>query len=381
MPASPRTTPLTPPRILVVLPSWVGDTVMATPALRVLRELAPKALIAGLVRPGIDQLLAGLSVLDEVHVGQRTDFASAVRMAARLRARRFDAALILPNSFSSALIAALSRAPVRIGYARDHRSPLLTERLHAPRRRDLAPFNASAARQGAWAPIPAREYYHAIVERMLATMRIPAPPPGPLELATTPTEERAASELLLRAGLDPETERGSPLVVLNPGGNDPTKRWPIDRFAAVADALITERGARVLISGSPAEAELTSALRDRCTRADRAHNLGPLGLTLGSLKAILRRCNLMITNDTGPRHIAAAFGVPVITMFGPTDHRWTTIPHALESTVLADPTQPADQVANDHPERCAIERIDVATVTARAMSLLGAVPAGRHTQQ
>lgn len=369
------TAPATAPpiaRILIVLPSWVGDTVMATPALRILRELAPKALLAGLARPGIDQLLAGLSVLDEIHVGHRTDLASAARMAARLRARRFDAAVIFPNSFSSALIAALTRAPVRIGYARDCRAPLLTHRLTAPRRRDLAPFNTSTHRSGAWAPVPAREYYHALVARLLETMRIPAPPPGPLELATTPSEERAASELLLRAGLDPETERDAPLVLLNPGGNDPAKRWPVDRFAHVADALIAEHGARILISGAPSEADLTTALRDAIARTDRAHNLGPLGLTLGSLKAVLRRCDLMITNDTGPRHIAAAFGVPVITLFGPTDHRWTTIPHALESIVLADPTLPENQIANDHPDRCAIDRIETSTVLDRARTLLAA---------
>jgi heptosyltransferase-2 len=293
-------------------------------------------------------------------------------MAARLRARRFDAALILPNSFSSALIAALTRAPVRIGYARDARAPLLTHPLHAPRRRDLAPFSESRTNPGAWAPVPALDYYHAIAARFLDTLRIPAPPPGPLELATTPSEERAASELLLRAGLDPESERDAPLVLLNPGGNDPAKRWPIDRFAAVADALARDHRARILISGSPAEAPLTAALRDRCADPHRTLNLGPLGLTLGSLKAVLRRCDLMITNDTGPRHIAAAFGVPVITLFGPTDHRWTTIPHALESIVLADPTLPAPEIANDHPARCAIDRIAASEVLARAVPLLSA---------
>jgi len=366
--------PPSPTRILVILPSWVGDTVMATPALRILRELMPGALIAGLARPGIDQLLAGLSVLDEIHVGHRTGLASAARLAARLRSRRFDTALILPNSFSSALIAVLARAPKRIGYQRDWRGPLLTDVLHAPRRRDLAPFNQSGAHLHDWAPIPACDYYHHIVERFLTTHGHHTPPPGPLELATTPTEERAASELLLQAGIDPETRRDNPLILLNPGGNDPAKRWPIDRFAALADALTEHHRARILISGSPAEAELTSALRDRCKSPALVHNLGPFGLTLGSLKAILRRSDLMVTNDTGPRHIAAAFGIPVVTLFGPTDHRWTTIPHALESRIVADPTLPESEVANDHPGRCAIDRIDVATVLAASQVLLRASP-------
>jgi heptosyltransferase-2 len=239
-------------------------------------------------------------------------------------------------------------------------------------RADLAPFNQSPSHRHDWAPIPACDYYFALVERFLSSLGHTAPSPGPLELATTPTEERAATELLLQAGIDPETRRGDPLVLLNPGGNDPAKRWPIERFALLAEALIELRSARILISGSPAEAELTSALRDRCKAPHRVHNLGPLGLTLGSLKAVLRRCDLMVTNDTGPRHIAAAFGIPIVTLFGPTDHRWTTIPHALESRIVADPTLPVHEVANDHPDRCVIDRIEVPAVLAASQALLRA---------
>jgi heptosyltransferase-2 len=85
------------------------------------------------------------------------------------------------------------------------------------------------------------------------------------------------------------------------------------------------------------------------------------GITLGALKAVVKRASLMVTNDTGPRHIAAAFGVPVVSLFGPTDHRWTVIPTkpgSREAVVVADPTLEAGQLANDHPERCRIDRID-----------------------
>ncbi len=88
-----------------------------------------------------------------------------------------------------------------------------------------------------------------------------------------------------------------------------------------------------------------------------------LGVTLGSLKALVRRCAVMVTNDTGPRHIAAAMGVPTVALFGPTDPRWTTLPEETpEVCVVADPTLPEDEVADDHPERCRIDRIEVGTV-------------------
>jgi heptosyltransferase II len=109
---------------------------------------------------------------------------------------------------------------------------------------------------------------------------------------------------------------------------------------------------------------------------DRAGvSLPDLGGSLGSLKALLAdpRCRLMVTNDTGPRHIAAAFGVPVVTLFGPTDPRWTTIPvrPGGEAVLVADPTLPADEVADDHPERCRIERIEVERVIGAVEGLLG----------
>jgi len=88
-----------------------------------------------------------------------------------------------------------------------------------------------------------------------------------------------------------------------------------------------------------------------------------LGVTLGSLKALVRRCAVMVTNDTGPRHIAAALNVPTVALFGPTDPRWTTLPPGTpEVRIVADPTLPDDEVADDHPERCRIDRIEIGRV-------------------
>ena len=108
-------------------------------------------------------------------------------------------------------------------------------------------------------------------------------------------------------------------------------------------------------------------LRERCAA------LCDLGVTLGSLKGVVRRASIMVTNDTGPRHIAGAFGVPLVTMFGPTDHRWTSIPTRTggeELILVADPSLPPEEMANDHPERCRIERITTESVLAGVDSLL-----------
>lgn len=361
------TSSLRPSRFLVVLPSWVGDAVMATPTLRILREALPGALIGALMRPGIDEVLAGLDLFDQAHVDRAAGMMGPKRVAAKLRLARYDAALILTNSFSTALIARLAAIPRRVGYARDGRAMLLTDGLPAPRRRDVEPYSRSSTRPGAWAPVPAVEYYHRLATFFLESIDLGAPPPGPLELAVTPEQEAAAEQILGRASID--TQR--PIALLNPGANDPAKRWPADRFARLADHLASARNMSILIAGSPGEAGLARDIASRCAPETAPARLPDLGVTLGALKGIIRRCALLVTNDTGPRHIGAAFSTPTVALFGPTDHRWTTLRGAPERIILADPTLPEEEVANDHPDRCAIERIELQQVIDAAESLLG----------
>ncbi|MFM9958807.1 MAG: glycosyltransferase family 9 protein [Phycisphaerales bacterium] len=357
------------------MPSWVGDAVMATPALRLLRSAFPGAFIGGLVRPGIDAVLAGLPFVDEFHVETTRGVMGPKRSAARLRGRRYELAVLLTNSFSTALTTRLAGIPRRIGYDRDGRGMLLTDRLTALRRRDVPPFDRSTTDPGAWAPVPACRYYFDAARRVLALAGLPDPGAGDeamgrMELAVTDAEAAAALALLDRAGVNQDEA----FAVLNPGGNNPAKRWPADRFAQVAEYLHRAHGLRCLVNGSPAENEVTRAVVSACDPACGAVALSELGGTLGSLKGVLgglggRRARLLVTNDTGPRHIAAAFGVPVVSLFGPTDPRWTTIP-AREVVLTADPTLPEEEVADDHPERCRIERIETAAVLSALDSLL-----------
>ncbi len=369
-----------PPRLAVFLPSWLGDTVMATPTLRLLREHLPTSTIVGLTRPGMDELLAGLEWLDDVIVADRTALLGPAKTASRLTTFKFDAALLMPNSFSSAMTARLAGIPTRIGYDRDGRGMLLTHKLLAPIR---------PPPQNGWAPVSAVDYYFALGQKMLATLGVALQPgsasPGPLELACTPSQAAAGEEVLTRAGVAPQT----PFCILNPGGNNPAKRWPVERFVALAHHLVTIHRMRVLINGSPAEAPLAGLIRHVIALNHPGDELmvaclPELGIKIGSLKRVVQRSRLLVTNDTGPRHIAAAFGVPCITMYGPTDPRWTTLPmrdgQPAEVTLVADPDLPPDLVADEYPDRCRIDRISTETVlSAVDTALAGAQVASRQS--
>jgi len=354
-------------RLLVVCPSWVGDAVMATPALRAIRRSLPGIFIGALVRPGIDEVLAGNDLFDEVHVARPTGIMGPKFAAAKVRPRRYDTALLLTNSFSSALIVRIAGIARRIGYDRDARGLLLTDRLEAPKKPG-----------GGWAPTPAVEYYLRLTCETLLEVPVPRWREGeaPMELGVTAEQARAGRELLDRAGVSITGGSCAPYAVLNPGGNNEAKRWPADRFAALADHLASRHGLRVLLNGSPGEADLVSSIA-AAARGARCIELPRMGITLGTLKGIVKGATLMVTNDTGPRHLAAAFGVPLVSLFGPTDHRWTTIPThpgAPEELLLADPTLPENEMADDHPERCRVDRITVAAVMSATERALGHRP-------
>lgn len=346
------------------MPTWVGDAVMATAALARIRRHRPGITIGALVRPGIDELLDGTDFFDAIHVEAHAGVMGPKRAAANVRANRYDTALLFTNSFSTALITRLAFIPRRIGYSRDSRAMLLTDRLQAPKRPD-----------GSWAPIPAVTYYWNAACALLdlqqhePTLGNTLPPGATMSLNTTEAQERAADEILDKAGIGLD----EPLAILNPGGNNEAKRWPPDRYAALADHLTRQRQMAVLLNGSPAEAELVAHIADliKTKGGPPPVELPKFGMTIGALKAITRRAQIMITNDTGPRHIAAAFNIPVVTLFGPTDHRWTTIPTpASEQIILADPTLPEDELANDDPERNSIDKIELERVLAAVEELL-----------
>lgn len=350
-------------RILVVQPNWVGDSVMATPMLRAVRELYPNSHIAYLMRRYVKPIYTGMPWADQLltyRTGKTTARAGRgvfFDLAARLRAGKFDMAILLPNSFRAALICKMARIKRILGYERDGRGFLLSDRL------------LPAKERGKFIPTPMLRTYMGLARYLGAPGR-----DCHMELFVTPSERRDAETILKNADLDPAAGRSpeSPWVLLNPGANyGAAKCWLPDYFAQVADQLITRHNATVLISAAPRERAIVSAILAQSAQAPRLVDLSAHGLTLGALKEIVRRCDLMITNDTGPRHIAAAMDTPVITIFGPTDPAWTQINYPRERQlsvpVFCGPCQ-RKTCPLDH--RC-MTRVTPAMVMRAAEELLG----------
>lgn len=353
-------------RILVIMPNWLGDGVMATPFLRALRELYPAAHIAALARPIILPVLAGLDLINDPHEYRKGQEAPALRW---MRENKFDLAILLPNSFRTAWLAWRAGIPRRLGYAREFRSWLLTDRL-APVRKSPAQRRADRAKReaireigqrrtralpaaGGYEPVPTIDYYLALAQYLGATATTRA-----MLLGITAAERAEATAILSAQGILDE-----PLVVLVPGANfGSSKCWPPERFARVADLLMDHQGpfdATVLIASSPAELPIVEAIIAASHLAPLGRLIplaklqGGKGVSLGALKEIVRRSKLMVCNDTGPRHFACALGVPVVTLFGPTDPRWAETFYRQERQVRVNvPCSPCQlkQCPIDH--RC-----------------------------
>lgn len=301
-------------KVVIFCPNMIGDTVMATPAFRALRHGLPGATIVGVIKPQVAPTLDGAPWFDrwiDYDPRARDPAARTWAVAGRLRAERADLALLFPNSFRSVLLALLAGIPRRIGYDRGGRGLLLTDRLEYPRSRD-----------GRRLPTPIVESYLALARRM----GCPGDSLRP-ELFTTVADEAAADRAWESLGL----RRDEPVVCLNTGGAyGPAKSWPVGHFAALARRIADEAGRAVLIVCGPSERAAAQAI---ATAADhpRVLSLAGFDLSIGLTKACVRRSTLLVTTDSGQRHFAAAFGVPVVTLFGPTHIAWTRTyhPHAI----------------------------------------------------
>jgi heptosyltransferase-2 len=297
-------------KIVVFCPSLIGDTVMATPTIRAIRGQFPDAVLTGVIRPHVAPVLDGTPWFDEIipfhHRLSRRDQKTAA-VVDRLRLGGHDVAVFLPNSFRVAWMAWLAGIPRRVGYSRYGRGFLLTDGLKPPR--DAG---------GKLLPTPLVEYYLALARRLGCRDGSPR-----LELATTADDETAADRAWDGLGLS----RTDPVVCLNTGGAfGPAKNWPPAYFAELARRLVEEAAASVLVLCGPAERDTAreiAGLADHPSVVSLADQ--PLGLGLS--KACVRRASLLITTDSGPRHFAAAFGTPVITLFGPTHIAWTRTYH------------------------------------------------------
>ncbi len=297
--------------IVVYLPSPLGDAVLCTPALRAIREHFAKTPITFLARPVIRAALSPNPFNDAWIELSGGNLLSA---AHRLSKYGFARAILLKNSFGSALTMFLARVPRRIGYARDGRGLLLTERLQPARAPD-----------GGYRPLSMVDYYLAIASRLGAdtSRRDLELHVGPHDLETT------------RAGLPEVFESKGPVVILVPGGGfGPSKCWPSERFAETADRLIETCGATVVLSVAANAFEKQIAGRIACAARHPLINLADRPVSIGQLKALFSRADLVIANDTGPRHIAIALRRKVITLFGPNDPAWTATGYPDEIQIV-----------------------------------------------
>lgn len=348
--------------MLIVLPNWVGDLVLATCALRGIRDRFPTTHIAVLVKPALRELLSGNTWADEVVLwpggktrpSRRQGF---LGLAQELKRMDFDTAVLLTNSFRSALLTRLAGIGRRVGYDREGRGMLLTDRLLADRR------------NGRYVPVSMVHYYNAIA-RYLGARDVPTIP----ELATTPDDEAAADGVRQRFGVRP----GRPVVVVNPGASfGSAKCWLPGRFGEVADGLIEQFEAAVFVTCGPQERDIAQAVRD--SMRHEAIVLDQPVLGLGALKALVRGADLMITNDTGPRHFAVAFGVPAVTLFGSTDPAWTATSYERETRLMVKVNcGPCMKRVCPLDHRC-MRRITSSMVLDAASAMLGGRRAGRDT--
>ena len=296
-------------KIAIFLPNWVGDLVMATPTLRAIRRHAgPDARLVGIMRPYLADVLGGTGWLDRqwfLHPRSKEPGTGFWALVRRMRAERFDAAVLLTNTLRPAMAAWLGAARERIGYVLYGRGPLLTTKLY-PRR---------AGRRLAPAPV---------VDTYLALARaLGCPPESPrLELATTDRDRRRADAVWADLGL---RDDGRVLIFNGSGAYGGAKLWPAGYFAALARRVAERLDHDVLVICGPKELQIA---RDvvRMAGNRRVFSMAGQPLDLGTAKACIRRGRLMVSTDSGPRHVAAAFGLPVVTLFGPMLPTWSENP-------------------------------------------------------
>ena len=302
-------------RILIRATNWVGDAVMALPALRAVRAKFPEAHIAILARPYVSELYADQRVADELipydwrakHAGLR----GKQELAARLREKRFDVALLMQNAFDAAWIAWRARIPERIGYNRDARGPLLTKRIPVPKSGEI--------------PVHEKSYYLELIRR--AGWIDELPDVSEICLDIPEAKRRRAAEMLAESG----ASHGRVRIAVGAGASyGSAKCWPPERFAAALNTFLRETSGDVILFGTDGDTQVSAAISERLIQR-------PVDLTgktsISELPALLSQCQVFLGNDSGAMHVAAAVGLPIVAIFGPTDAEGTA-PVTPRSTIV-----------------------------------------------
>ena len=308
-------------RIIIKGTNWIGDVFLSLPAVYSLRRIFPGAMIDIALKSPLGELVRGISAIDNV-LEYEGGLAGDLDLIRRLRGTRYDLGVVFPRSLHAALLVFFGGATERLGYAADGRSPLLTRRVR--RTAEIRGVHQS-------------EYYRHIV----ATLG----DPGPLVVPglSVAVEAAAWADRFLRAG----GYTDGVLLGINPGAAyGGAKRWHPERFAETADGLVRELGGSAVIFGGERDREA----EDMVARRMKTRPILTAGkTTLGQLIALIARCRLFVTNDSGPMHIAAALGVPIVALFGSTNPfttgpmgRAAIIRHELECSNCLERDCPTD---------------------------------------
>lgn len=305
-----------PATICVVLPTWVGDACMATPTLRALRRSFPESRIVGVMRPVIHDVLEHAwgdepawidqSLLFNKKGGDRVG--SRWGLMRHIRQSGAQLAVLLTNSLWSAAVVRLAGVRRVVGYHRDARGMFLSDRVPVPRDgRDLQPIS----------PI---DYYLYLAHWVGCDTRSEGPTSRAMQLGVSPADEFMAQRLWKQAGFTPQR----PIVTINSGSATQAARlWPVEHVQELASRLASEFNLQVLLHCGPAERETCNAIAARLSNP----NVFSMGLAeqlpIGLSKAVLKRSAVVVSTDSGPRHLAVALNRPVVTLFGSTAPEWT----------------------------------------------------------
>jgi len=324
---------------------------MTLPGLRALRRVLPNAEITLCVRPGAAGLFKDADFVDNLLIYDRRGVTSVIPQIREWRRRKFDLALLFQNAFEAALIPFFAGVPLRLGYATESRQALLTHPLAVPEWRD--------SKHEVFYYL----YLVTALEQLLFGRSDICESEPDASLTLSEARRIEGTELLRSHGLTLQRS----VVAICPGSiNSRAKRWPAERFAALADRLIDDRR-EVLLIGSKDEMDVSEEVVSKMQGK-------PIVLTgkttLEQVTSVLGVSDLVVTNDTGPAHIAAAFGKPTLVIFGPTNPL-TTRPFSPEAEILRHPPECAPCMLRDCPidHRC-MTAITVDEVFERSHALL-----------
>lgn len=331
-----------PDRIGVFMPTWVGDACMATPTLLALRSKFPATKLAIISRPVISELLQDSgdpSLFDEC-LNFRKDLRGRLDLVRGIKHLKLDTLILLPNSFWTAMVARLAGVPTIVGYARSGRSLLLT--------RQVKPIKEGKV----FKPVSAIDYYLRLAGELGCSTEN-----RQTLLGCDESSKELANLLWKKAGFD---ENCKTVVVNSNAATDPSRVWPVGRVIALAEQLAEQAGVQVLLHCDPRERDMANEIA-----ASIAHpKIKSMGicedLPIGLSKAVLGKADVVVTTDSGARHMAVAAGSRVVSLFGSTHPDWTRTYNQPEQIVL--PNAPAGTETRDLMNFISVDRVMDATL-------------------